>query len=101
MGWGRTFLLGNFGTRMDVAECEKMIEELYREATRKNRINHSQDDRIAELEKENGELKLYLAVLFRVLVSKEVFDLEEFRRLVEVIDREDGKADGQFDGNLT
>ena len=100
MGWGRTILLGDIGNRLDIADCEKMLEELYREGTRKNRQNESQDQRIAALEKENGELMLYLAVLARLLISKDVFTAEEFRRLVEVIDNEDGKADGQYEGDL-
>ena len=93
-------LLGDIGNRLDIADCEKMLEELHREGARKNRQNQSQNERIAALEKENGELMLYLAVLARLLISKDVFTAEEFRRLIEVIDSEDGKSDGQYEGDL-
>jgi hypothetical protein len=76
-----------------------MLQELYQEGARKNRQNQSQNDRIAALEKENGELMLYLAVLARLLISKDVFTAEEFRSLVEVIDQEDAKVDGRYEGD--
>ena len=100
MGWGRTFLLGGIGNRMGFASIEKMLEELYREGARKNRLNQSQDQRIAALEKENGELMLYLAVIVQLLISRNVFVKEEFQRLVEVIDSEYGRTDGQYEDDL-
>ena len=77
-----------------------MIQDLHREESRKDRVNQHQNDRLAALETENGELKLYLAVLVRLLISKEVFHKEEFHRLAEVIDTEDGMPDGQYEGDL-
>jgi len=100
MGWGRTLLLGDIGNRLDIADCEKMLQELRRESAFKNRLNQSQDERIAALIKENGELTLYIAVLARLLISKDVFTVEEFQQFVEAIDSEDGKADGQYEGDL-
>ncbi len=100
MGWGRTFLMGDIGNRLDIADCEKMIEELYRAAAASNRADHSHDDRIAALERENDELKLYLATLVRLLISKEVIGADEFKEYVRLIDGEDGKADGRHSGSI-
>ena len=95
MGWGRTLLLGDVGNRLDIGDCEDKIAELYREAARKNRKNTSQDAAIAQLEFENEQLKLYMASLVRILVSKDVFTNDEFKRFVDIIDGEDGVRDGR------
>jgi len=100
MGWARTFLLGDVGNRLDIGECEKMIAELYRASAKSNRGHQAQETSIDILERENGELKLCLAGLVRLLIAKEVFTADEFGRLVDIIDAEDGAMDGQHKGDL-
>ena len=101
MGWGRTLLLGDIGNRMDIGDCEREVDSLRRSLQQQTRTDRSQDEEMAALQQENGELKLYLAALIRLLISKDVIARDEFARLVDVIDRSDGNDDGRFTGPIT
>jgi hypothetical protein len=102
MGWGRTLFLGNIGNRLDIEDCENDILRLKQNLRQtlgvKHNIDRSQDRDIAELQKENNELKLYLAAVIRLLVAKNVITAEEITKLVQAVDVEDGTADGRMDG---
>jgi hypothetical protein len=50
--------------------------------------------------RENGELKLHLAALTRLLVAKGVLTRQELAELADSIDRADGQADGRYTGPL-
>jgi hypothetical protein len=100
MGWGRTLLLGDIGNRLDIGDCEQDIANLAAGLTRQGQVDSGQDARIATLEAENRELKLYLAAVIRLLVARGAMDADEFARLIDVIDRADGAADGQFGGDI-
>ncbi len=101
MGWGSMFLLGNIGQQLDIEDQKSELELLREEFTsHTHELNESSEARIARLEKENGELKLYLAALIRYLEHKGTVRESEFRRLVNVIDNEDGSADGGYRGNI-
>ncbi|MFH1417979.1 MAG: hypothetical protein ABII12_06810 [Planctomycetota bacterium] len=86
MGWGRTLLLGDIGNRLDIADTERDIGALKQELGRKRQLDQSQDQAIRVLQKENEELKLYLASLLRLLVSKQVLSREELSSFVRLID---------------
>ena len=86
MGWGRTFLLGDIGNRLDIADTERDVASLRRRLASKSRIDRGQDERLAELESENDQLKLYLASLIRLLVSKGTLSQDEITTFVEIID---------------
>ncbi len=86
MGWGRTLLLGDIGNRLDIADTERDVDTLKHELGRKRELDQSQDQAIRVLQKENEELKLYLASLLRLLVSKNVVTREELASFVELID---------------
>ena len=100
MGWGRTLLLGDIGNRMDIADVEQDIERLCRHVRVQPRIDNDQDTRMEMLEAENCELKLYLAAVIRLLMSKGAVSRVEFARFVDIIDRSDGSEDGQFRGDI-
>lgn len=100
MGWGRTLILGDIGNRMDIADTEDDINRLKRSLDGAARKDLSQDRKIAALEEENSELKLYLASVVRLLVSKGVVAEDELRSMVEAIDGEDGSADGKGRGSI-
>jgi len=51
-------------------------------------------------EKENNELRLYLASLVRYLGSQGVLKKSEFRDLVDAVDAEDGDANGAYEGDI-
>ena len=93
MGWGRMLLLGDWGQQMDLEEQRAEIADL------KHRIGEGLGDRgIDALRADNDELRLYVAVLVRMLVAKNVVTREELEALVAAVDGEDGVADGRHSG---
>jgi cell division septum initiation protein DivIVA len=101
MGWGRMLLLGNWGQQMDIEDQRMEIEELRQQLAAGARAGDTTlKNRVAQLEKENGELRLYLASLIRYLRHKGVLRQDEFHKLVETIDREDGDADNGYRGKI-
>lgn len=100
MGWGRTLFLGDVGNRLDIQDTERDIDSLKREIRGSFHKDLSQDQKIEKLIAENAEMKLYLASLIRLLTSKGAISPAELSSIVEQVDAEDGKSDGQFSGNL-
>lgn len=103
MGWGRWFLLGDWGQQMDIQEQKQEIEEL-RQQLNDSYVNSrdatSLQSRMARLEIENNELRLYLAALIRYLGHQRILRQEDFRELVETIDAEDGNTDHGYQGKI-
>ena len=88
MGWGRTLFLGDIGNRMDIADTEEDIKRLRRKLARKDGVDEAQEARLHELEVENEQIKLYLASLIRLLVSKSLLSEAELQSFVDIIDDE-------------
>ena len=86
MGWGRTLLLGDIGNRLDIEDTERDIEDLRQRLHSKAGTDQDQDRRLAELERENDQLKLYFASLIRLLVSKGTLSQGELSAFVNLID---------------
>ena len=101
MGWGRMLLLGNWGQQMDIEDQRQEIEDL-KQQMRYTAVQASDNlqARVAQLENDNRELRLYLAALIRYLGHRGMMEQDEFRQLVEVIDAEDGRADGGYRGKM-
>jgi len=101
MGWGRMLLLGNWGQQMDIEDQREELASLRRqiETTAPSR-DYSLAYRLEKLEKENSELRLYLAALIRYLGHEEIVHPDEFRQLIEEIDKDDGNIDGGYRGNI-
>jgi len=101
MGWGRMLLLGNWGQQMDIEDQRMEIEELRQRLDAGTRTGDATlKNRVTQLEKENSELRLYLASLIKYLGHKGALRQDEFRKLVETIDREDGSEDGGYSGRI-
>ena len=100
MGWGRTFLLGDIGNRLDIEDTEHDIELLKREMNSGAYKDKTQDEKISALIAENAELKLYLASVVRLLTTKGAISRGELKTMVEAIDAEDGRTDGRCDGDI-
>ncbi len=101
MGWGRTMLLGDIGNRLDIDDVERDVRNIRREIEAKFRGDMSQDEAIRALINENGQLKLYLASLIRLLTHKGAITKEELQTMITAIDSEDGSADGKFAGDIS
>jgi hypothetical protein len=100
MGWGRFFLLGDFGQQLDLSEQRAEIDQLREEILRTRSARSGSTDQFQRLQAENDELRLYLAAVIRILVAKRVVTESEVKQIVDAIDAEDGSLDGKFTGNL-
>lgn len=88
MGWGRMMLLGNVGQQLDIGELETAVTEMQNAVLDNQRTDLDQAKSIAALQRENQELKLYLATVVRLLVSKGVLQPAEVETIVRAIEPE-------------
>ena len=86
MGWGRMMLLGNVGQQLDIGDIENAVTEMQGAFLDNQRVDLDQAKSIAALKRENRDLKLYLATLIRLLVSKGVVRPEEIETVVRAIE---------------
>jgi Tfp pilus assembly protein PilO len=100
MGWGRFFLLGNLGQQLDLMDQQEEIERLRTRLAADRAEPATPPASLEELQRENDELRLYVAVLLRLLQRKGIATAEEIRDLVESVDREDGGPDRGFRGAI-
>ena len=100
MGWGRTFLLGDVGNRMDISGCEQDIRVLKESLMEIHQEEQAQDTELMILKRENDELKLYIASIIRLLTNKGMLTAEEIKKMVDIIDAEDGAMDGKVRGDV-
>lgn len=106
MGWGRMFFLGNIGQQLDIEEQREEMRKLRRELRRARREDGggaaaAMEERVGRLERENDELRLYLAALIRHLGRRGGVEPTELARVVSEIDAGDGAADGRYEGPLS
>jgi hypothetical protein len=100
MGWGRYLLLGDLGQQLDLSDQKAEIDQL-RDALAQSRSEaQGPSQSLRELQAENDEMRLYLAVVIRLLAAKGVLTKEEIARMVDSLDAEDGRRDGKYQGPL-
>jgi hypothetical protein len=87
MGWGRMMLLGNVGQQLDIGDLENVVEQMRGDIAQKGQVDREQGFDIEQLKRENHDLKLYLATLIRLLVSKGVLKQEEVDATVAAIEK--------------
>lgn len=100
MGWGRTFLLGDIGNRLDINDCEEDIRVLKQSLMEMYQEEHEVDAELRAVQMENNQLKLYLAAVIRLLTNKGVIAREDIQKMVDIIDAEDGAIDGKARGDV-
>jgi len=100
MGWGRTFLLGDVGNRLDISDCEADIRVLKESLMEIHQDEQAKDTELMILKRENDELKLYIASIIRLLTNKGMLTTEEIEKMVDIIDAEDGAMDGKARGDV-
>jgi hypothetical protein len=88
MGWGRMLLLGNVGQQLDLDDLNGEIAGMQSAFLENQQVDLQQAQSLALLRRENQELKLYLATLMRLLVSKGVLKPEEVETTVRAIETE-------------
>ena len=80
MGWGRMFLLGDFGQQMDIHDMKRRVEN-------QQSRDLDQDQQIAALWQENQELKLAVTALANLLVSKGVVSQDDAASIGRAIEQ--------------
>jgi hypothetical protein len=85
---------------MDISDCEQDIRILKESLMALHDEEQSIDSELLAVQRENGHLKLYLAALTRLLVSKGVLGADEIETMVDIIDAEDGALDGKVRGDV-
>ena len=86
MGWGRMMLLGNVGQQLDIGDLENSINQMQSVVAENDQVDQAQARSIELLQQENRELKLYLATVIRLLVSKGAIKPEEVETIVRAIE---------------
>jgi len=81
------FLLGDVGQQLDIGDLETDVAQMRSRMAQKSQTDRQQDSEIEQLKRENHDLKLYLATLIRLLVSKGVLKQEEVDATVAAIEK--------------
>ena len=89
----------NLGQQVDLGKQRDEIDQLKRRL-RARPVGATTESEVERLRVENGELRLYVATLFRLLITKGVATEDEVRSLVRVIDGGDGQVDNAFRGDV-
>jgi hypothetical protein len=100
MGWGRYLLLGDLGQQLDLADQKAEIDQMREEMRRSRSSDSGASGLLEHVQAENDELRLYLAAVIRILISKRIVTKEEMARIIDAVDASDGTADGRFTGDL-
>lgn len=88
----------DFFTDRRLRDIQKSVEHLRRAASTPNPFAAKQAD-IETLQQEVGELRLLVAVLYRLLLDQRQFELNDVLAQLSALDASDGKRDGQFCGD--
>ena len=81
-------------------DCEGDIRVLKESLMEIHQEEQSIDSELLTVQRENDRLKLYLASITRLLISKGVLSKEEIEKMVDIIDAEDGVMDGKARGEV-
>ncbi|MCI0638413.1 MAG: hypothetical protein L0Y70_05020 [Gemmataceae bacterium] len=100
MGWLRWLFLGDLGQQLDLSDQRDEIASLRQRLNSMPDAGGPDEKRMETLQRENDELKLYLAAVLRLLISKGVATVDEVRALVSALDSEDGEQDKKYGGGM-
>jgi hypothetical protein len=81
-------LLGNVGQQLDIGDLNNAIGGMQQTVAENENVDREQGRAIERLQKENQELKLYLATLMRLLAARGVLKPEEIETTVRAIETE-------------
>jgi hypothetical protein len=92
-------LVWNVSQSNKISELNQEVDRL-KQSARTSTLADPIQAQLNELRATNSELRLYVAVLFRVLKLKGIIEHDELAKLVEQIDDEDGKRDKAYVGDI-
>jgi hypothetical protein len=86
MGWGRTLLLGDIGTQLNVDEVQRDLQEV-KDFLRSQHSDHdTQEVRLRALQNEVHDLKVYFVTLTRLLAARNILTPDDLNKFVNVVD---------------
>ena len=88
MGWMRTLFMGDIGQNLEIEDLEQRLNQIRDERTQTARTKERQ---LEALQEETHELKVRLAVLIKLLVTKNVLTAQEIASMIAVLEPEDSK----------
>lgn len=88
----------DFFERLRLGRIEKSIEYIRKAAATPNPFAPKQAD-VEDLQSEVAQLRLLVAVLYRLVLDKQVASETEIHALLSELDSADGKRDGGFQGD--
>ncbi|MBN2577943.1 MAG: hypothetical protein JXB10_03050 [Pirellulales bacterium] len=83
MGWGRTFLLGDIGNRLDIQDCENDIQAMKDAILSTKRLDEKQEEKLQRLEEDLDEMKMYFTAIISVLRNKGLAAEAEIQSMVK------------------
>lgn len=86
MGWARTLLLGDIGNRLDIGDAEDQIRRLSDRLRRNRRMDLTQDERLAILERDNEQQQILIAALAKIIAAHGLIDAEGMEPFIEALD---------------
>jgi hypothetical protein len=88
----------DFFDHFRLRDIQRNVEQLRKASLTPNPFAAKQAD-VLTLQQEVGELRLLVAVLYRLLLTKGQFTEGEINKLIASLDASDGNRDGQFQGD--
>jgi len=89
----------DLGQQVDLRKQREDIAQL-KQHLQTRPVGATTESEVERLRAEIGELRLYVATLFRLLITKGVASQEDVRSIIRLIDGEDGKTDKAFKGDV-
>ena len=84
----------NMGVAGVVGQLMERQNQMINQNIRRSR-RHSK-----HVEEGDSELRLYVATLISILISKKIISPEEFEEISKIIDGMDGQVDAKFEGTI-
>jgi hypothetical protein len=86
MGWARLLLLGNVGQQMDLDVHDVELGRLKEQAVARRRAFERIDHQVDAVRQENEQLRLALARVVRLLVTKNVLNDDDVAQIVGLVE---------------
>jgi hypothetical protein len=88
MGWLRTLFQGDIAQNLEIEDLQQRLDQMRDEKTA---AAWTQEKQIEALREETHQLKVRLAVLIKLLVTKNVLTAQEIASMIAVLEAEDSK----------
>ncbi len=92
-------LMWNSSQSNKIADLNREVDRL-KQSARSSAVTDPTQAQFEALRAANGELRLYVATLFRVLEHKGIIGRDDLVKILQQIDEEDGRRDQSYGGDV-